>query len=88
MYNNSGNMVFADDAATGRSTYGKDYKSTGQSFTDMLFSVKTSGNGAPGVVHVGLNIKNYITNENYFTLTSMQTTGMDLTNPYLKRYLS
>lgn len=88
MYNNSGNMVFVDDAKSGRSTYGKDYKSTGQSFSDMLFSVKTTGNGAPGVVQVGLNIKNYITDENRFTLTSMQTAGMNLTNPYLKRYLS
>lgn len=88
MYDNSGNMVFADDAETGRSTYGKDYKSTGQSFTDMLFSIKTTGNGAPGVVQVGLNIKNYITNENHFTLTSMQTTGINLTDPHLKRYLS
>ncbi len=88
MYDSSGNMIFADNATTGRSIYGEDYKSTGQSFSDMLFSIKTAGNGAPGIVQVGLNIKNYITDENKFTLTSMQTAGMNLTSSYLKRYLS
>ena len=70
MYDSSGNMIFADNATTGRSIYGEDYKSTGQSFSDMLFSIKTAGNGAPGIVQVGLNIKNYITDENKFTLKS------------------
>lgn len=85
MYNSQGNLVFADSAAKGRADYGDDYKAAGQSFSDMMFSVDA---GRRGKLNIGFNIKNYVTNENHFTLMSAQTEGMDLNSTYLKRYLS
>lgn len=85
MYNSAGNMVLAESAAKGKETYGNDYKSAGQSFSDMMFQVNA---GRRGMLNVGFNIKNYITNEKHFTLMSAQVRGMNLNSTIIKRYLS
>ena len=79
MYNSAGNMVLAESAAKGKETYGNDYKSAGQSFSDMMFQVNA---GRRGMLNVGFNIKNYITNEKHFTLMSAQIRGMNLIRHY------
>ena len=83
MYDDNGNMRLAENAEEGRKA--GNFKATGQSFSDMMFSV---GAGRRGTINVGFNIKNYITNDKHFTLMSAQVKGMNLNSTIIKRYLS
>lgn len=82
MYDKAGKVKFVTSASEEEKVGG--FRSSGQAFSDMLFSM----NMGEKKLNIGINIKNYVTNENHFTLMSAQTEGMDLNSVYLQRYLS